>query len=92
MPNSWNEILSARAGSIVVNKVDTYSLEFYAVTSVDDNTIIDILYQDEDDVTSDYIMDPASKVPKGSVITPRDINKPFTSIAISGGAVCLTLK
>ena len=92
MPNSWNEILSARAGSIVVNNTDVIELEFYAIKSVENVTIIDSLFQGEDNVTTEYVVDPATRIGLGAVITPKDINKPFTSITLSAGAVCLTLK
>jgi hypothetical protein len=63
----------------------------YAITSVSDATIIDGLQQDGIDVLADYITDPAVAVPRGSIITPIDIKKPFTSVRLSAGAVCVTL-
>jgi hypothetical protein len=91
MPNSWNEILTARQGSVVINDVSTFSANMYAITSVSDATIIDGLQQDGIDVLADYITDPAVAVPRGSIITPIDIKKPFTSVRLSAGAVCVTL-
>lgn len=91
MPNSWNEILTARQGSIVVNNAVAFIQNMYVITSVSDATIIDVLEQNGIDVTSDYITDSAVAVPIGSVITPIDIKKPFTRIKVSAGAVCVTL-
>jgi subtilase family serine protease len=91
MPNSWNEILTARQGSVVINDNKLFEANMYVITSVSDATIIDGLQQDGVDVLADYIAKPSVEVPRGSIITPRDINKPFTSIQLSAGAVCVTL-
>jgi hypothetical protein len=92
MPNSWNEILTARQGSVVVNKLDTTFIQnMYAVTSISDATIVTELLQDGVDVTEQYITSTADPMPRGGVITPIDIKKPFTSVQISAGAVCVTL-
>lgn len=91
MPNSWNEILTARQGSVVVNSNDLFNANMYVITSVSDATIIDTLFQGTVDVLSDYITDSASAIPRGSVITPIDIKKPFTRVRVSAGAVCVTL-
>jgi hypothetical protein len=92
MPNSWNEILTARQGSVVVNKLDDPFIQnMYVVTSISDITVITQLLQDGVDVIADYITSPGDGIPKGGVITPIDIKKPFTSITLSAGAVCVTL-
>lgn len=91
MPNSWNEILTARQGSVVINNADVFSANMYVITSVSDATKIEILEYDGLDVLADYITDPSGLIPRGSIITPIDIKKPFTSITLSGGAVCVTL-
>lgn len=91
MPNSWNEILTARQGSVVINNDATFTANMYVITSVSDATIIYALEQDGIDVLADYITDPEATVPRGSIITPIDIKKPFTSVKISAGAVCVTL-
>lgn len=91
MPNSWNEVLTARQGSAVINNEATFSANMYVITSVSDATIIEFLYQDGIDVLTDYITDVMVAVPRGSIITPIDIKKPFTSIKLGAGAVCVTL-
>jgi hypothetical protein len=91
MPNSWNEILTARQGSVVINYAHTFSANMYVITSVSDTTIINVLEQDGVDVLADYIVNPSRAVPRGSIITPRDIKKPFTLVSLSAGAVCVTL-
>lgn len=91
MPNSWNEILTARQGSVVKNDTHQFSANMYVITSVSDATIIYELQQDGVDVLADYIVDPAVAVPRGSIITPRDIKKPFTVVSLSAGAICVTL-
>lgn len=92
MPNSWNEILTARQGSVVVNKLDAQFIQnMYAVTSISDATIVTALLQDGVDVTNQYITSTGDPMPRGGVITPIDIKKPFTSVQISAGAVCVTL-
>ena len=85
MPSSWNEILTARQGSVVINDKKNFEIaNMYVITSVSDATIIDGLQQDGVDVLAEYITDSRATVPKGSVITPIDINKPFTSITSLG--------
>jgi len=92
MPNSWNEILTARQGSVVVNKLnEPFIQNMYVVTSISDATVITQLLQDGVDVIADYITSPGDVVPKGGVITPIDIKKPFTAVRLSAGAVCVTL-
>ncbi len=92
MPNSWNEILTARQGSVVVNKLDEPFIQnMYVVTSISDATVVTALLQDGVDVTDQYITSPGAPMPRGGVITPIDIKKPFTSVQISAGAVCVTL-
>ena len=91
MPNSWNEILTARQGSVVINDDNYFEANMYVITSVSDETIIKVLDQGGLDVTGNYVTTPMATVPKGSVITPIDINKPFTLIQLSAGAVCVTL-
>lgn len=91
MPNSWNEILTARQGSVVVNDLVTFSANIYVITSVSDATIIEVLEQDGVNILDEYITDSAVVVPRGSVITPIDINKPFTAVRLSAGTVCVTL-
>lgn len=91
MPNSWNEILTARQGSVVINDDATFTANMYVITSVSDATIIDVLEQDGVNVLTDYIADVAVAVPRGSIITPIDIKKPFTAVRLSAGAVCVTL-
>lgn len=91
MPNSWNEILTARQGSVVINDDATFTANMYVITSVSDATIIDALEQDGVNVLADYITDPAVAVPRGSIITPIDIKKPFTAVRLNAGAVCVTL-
>ena len=91
MPNSWNEILTARQGSVVVNDLVTFSANIYVITSVSDATIIEVLEQDGVNVLDEYITDSAVIVPRGSIITPIDIKKPFTAVRLSAGTVCVTL-
>jgi len=91
MPNSWNEVLTARQGSVVVNKQDTFSANMYVITSISDATVVTELLQDGVDVTDQYIISPVNPMPRGGIITPIDIKKPFTSITLSAGAVCVTL-
>jgi hypothetical protein len=97
MPNSYGEILTARGGSYILNDSSTYTNSlFYAVVVLEDTIISELESTDVNgivnNVLNDHIADPAVAVKAGAILTPMDINKPFSRIAITGGSVMLVLK
>lgn len=87
---TWNEILSAAAGTIVLNDTSTYTGNIAAIYVVKDTlftTLTDAKGNDKDD----YIVDSSIDVPTGAMLTPFDKQNAFTTIELAGGSVVLVL-
>jgi hypothetical protein len=97
MPNSYGEILTARGGTYIVNNTAAYTSSlFYAVVALED-TVISVLETNDSNgivksVLSDQIAAPATAIKAGAILTPMDINKPFSKITLTSGSVMLVLK
>jgi hypothetical protein len=87
---TWNEILSAAAGTIVLNDTSTYTGNVAAIHVVKECifTTLDDAKRNEVD---DYIVDPALPVPAGAMLTPFDKQNDFVTIELSEGIVVLVL-
>jgi len=98
MPNSYGEILTARGGTYILNITAPYedlslvyaivtleTTEFSILRTTDSNGIVT-------DVINDHFADPLTPIKAGAIITPMDINKPFSGIRLTSGSVMLVLK
>jgi hypothetical protein len=87
---TWNEILSAAAGTIVLNNTSTYTGNVAAI-----HVVKECMFTTLDDAkgneAADYIIDPAATVPTGAMLTPFDKQNPFVTIELSEGSVVLVL-
>lgn len=97
MANSYGEILTARGGSYILNDSTTYNNSLFYVVTVLEETIISELESTDSNgvvynVLSDQISDTSTAIKAGAVMTPMDINKPFSKITLTSGSVTLTLK
>jgi hypothetical protein len=98
MPNSYGEILTARGGTYILNTAGIYeNLSLvYAIVVLEDTEFSKIYATDSNgivtDVTGDHIKDSGIPVKAGAIITPMDINKPFSTIDLISGSVMLVLK
>jgi len=87
---TWNEILSAAAGTIVLNDTSTYTGNVAAIYVVRDalfTTLTDAKGNDKDD----YITDSSVDVSTGAMLTPFDKQNAFTTIELTSGSVVLVL-
>jgi hypothetical protein len=98
MPNSYGEILTARGGTYILNTTDPYedlSL-VYAIVVLEDTEFSKLYTTDSNgivtDVINDHFADPLIPIKAGAIITPMDINKPFSDITLTSGSVMLVLK
>jgi hypothetical protein len=87
---TWNEILSAAAGTIVLNDTSTYTGNIAAIYVVRD-CIFTTLDDAKGNDSADYITDPATPVSAGAMLTPFDKQNPFVTIELSEGSVVLVL-
>jgi len=88
---TWNEILTASAGTIVINDTTAYTTKpVYAVYVVED-TVFNVLTDDAGNDKADYITTPATAVKAGVLITPFDKQKPFINIDLTSGSVVAIL-
>lgn len=97
MANSYGEILTARGGTFILNDSTAYiNSLFYAVVALEDTIITELESTDSNgivyNVLSDQIADPSSIIKAGAILTPMDINKPFSRILLGSGSVMLVLK
>lgn len=86
----WTELITAQAGTILVNDTNPYSGEFHALHALED-TIILALDDASGNIVDDYITTPANAVKAGAMITPFDRQKVFTGITLTSGSVVLVL-
>lgn len=87
---SWNEILTASAGTIVINDTDSYTSPVSAIYVLEDTvfaTLTDAAGNDKDD----YITTSATAVKAGALITPFDKQKTFVNIDLTSGSVVAIL-
>ena len=87
---TWNEILSAAAGTIVLNDTSTYTGNVAAIHVVKE-CIFTTLDDAKGNEADDYIVDPALPVPAGTMLTPFDKQNDFVTIELSEGIVVLVL-
>ena len=87
---TWNEILSAAAGTIVLNNDKKYEGRVAAIHVIEDalfNKITDAKGNEMDS----YITDPDAVVKAGAMITPFDKQNEFTNVELLSGSVVLVL-
>lgn len=87
---TWNEILTASAGTVILNNTDAYTDGVSAIYVLEDtvfNTLTDAADNDKDD----YITDSSSAVKAGAFITPFDKQKTFINVDLTSGSVVLIL-
>jgi hypothetical protein len=87
---TWNEILSAAAGTIVLNNTSTYTGNIAAIHVIGD-TVFDTLTDAKGNDKADYIIAPATAVKAGAMLTPFDKQNAFTTIKLTSGSVVLVL-
>ena len=96
MANSYGEILTARGGSYILNTVDAYTGEVYAIVTLEDTRFTTLETIDSNgiitNVIDDHFANPGADIKSGAIITPMDINKPFYNIQLSAGSVALIVK
>ena len=91
MSRTWSEILVPANGVYVVNNTDEYKGTFYAIKVTADAVISEMSIGKEYVDLEDYISDPTGAVKAGTLITPPNSAKPFTSIELASGQVTLVL-
>lgn len=82
----WTELVTAQAGTIVVNDTDAYSGTFHALYVLED-TVISALADASGNAVGDYVTTAANAVKAGAMITPLDNSKPFTGVTLTSGSV-----
>lgn len=97
MANSYGEILTARGGSYILNIVGSYSDSLmYAVHILEDTKIESLETTNRNgivtEVVQDHVADQSAVIKAGAVITPMNVEAPFSSITIAQGSVMLVLK
>ena len=87
---TWNEILSAAAGTIVLNDTSTYTGNVAAIYVIRD-TVFTTLNDAKGNDKDDYIIDSSLDVFSGAMLTPFDKQNAFTTIELASGSVVLVL-
>lgn len=87
----WNEILVPKAGTFLVNTA-TEKVANHLMIVVLEDTVFNAIKVDGVDVKSSYIQDTATAVKAGAIITPLDINKPFSAVDLVSGSVSIVLQ
>jgi hypothetical protein len=87
---TWNEILTAAAGTIILNDATAYTDLVSAVYVLED-TVFAVLTDADGNTMANYITTPATAVRAGALITPFDKQKTFTNIDLTSGSVVLIL-
>lgn len=82
------DILTARAGSYILNNTNEYTGTVYAIIVLED-TVFNTIKIAGVDAKSSYIGTPATAVKAGAIITPLDTNKPFSGVDLTSGSVAL---
>ena len=87
---TWNEILSAAAGTVVLNDTSEYTGTIAAIHVIGD-AIFDTLTDAKGNNKGKYIIDPATAVKAGAMLTPFDKQNAFTTIQLASGSVVIVL-
>lgn len=87
---TWNEILTAAAGTVILNNTDAYTAGVSAIYVLED-TVFNALTDAAGNDKNDYIKAPATAVKAGALITPFDKQKVFTNVDLTSGSVVLIL-
>jgi hypothetical protein len=87
---TWNEILTAAAGTIILNDTDAYTSPVSAIYVLQD-TVFNVLTDAGGNDKDDYITTSATAVKAGALITPFDKQKTFVNIDLASGSVSLIL-
>lgn len=87
---TWNEILSAAAGTIVLNDTSTYTGNIAAIHVIKD-AVFDILEDAKGNDAADYITTTDVSVSAGAMLTPFDKQNAFSTIKLASGSVVLVL-
>jgi hypothetical protein len=97
MANSYGEILTARGGSYILNTTDPFQSELvYSIVTLE-NTVFDTLECTNrngvvTNVLNDHIANAGAAVKTGAMITPMNVEAPFSKIQLASGSVMLVLK
>ncbi len=84
---AWNEILTAAAGTIVINDTTAITNREFAAIYVVEDTVFNVLTDAAGNDKADYITTPATAVKAGVMITPFDKQKPFVNVDLTSGSV-----
>jgi hypothetical protein len=87
---NYTELLSAQAGTILLNDTSTYTGTVHKVVVLED-TVFDTLTDSKGNVKGGYIKAPATPAKKDAFFTPFDRQHPFSSIKLTSGSVLLIL-
>lgn len=87
---TWNEILTASAGTVILNDTDAYTNPVSAIYVLED-TVFSALTDAAGNDKDDYITTAATAVKAGALITPFDKQKVFTNVDLTSGSVVLIL-
>lgn len=87
---TWNEILTASAGTIIINDTTAYTDPVSAIYVLED-TVFNVLTDAAGNVKGDYITTPGTAVKAGALITPFDKQKTFVSVDLTSGSVVAIL-
>jgi len=88
---TWNEILSAAAGTIILNDATAYTAKPVSAIHVLEDTVFNVLTDAAGNDKADYITTPATAVKAGAMITPFDKANVFVNIDLTSGSVALVL-
>lgn len=87
---TWNEILSAAAGTVVLNDTNAYTGNIAAIYIIGD-AVFTTLNDAKGNDKADYITTPATAVKAGAMLTPFDKQNAFTTVQLASGSAILIL-
>jgi hypothetical protein len=87
---TWNEILSAAAGTVVLNDTNMYTGNIAAIHVIGD-AVFTVLSDANGNDRADYITTPATAVKAGAMLTPFDKQNAFNGVQLASGSVVLVL-
>lgn len=85
---TWNEILTASAGTVILNDTTAYTDPVSAIYVLED-TVFNVLTDAAGNTKTSYIKAPATAVKAGALITPFDKQNVFTNVDLTSGSVVL---
>lgn len=88
---TWNEIITAAAGTIILNDTDAYTAKQVSAIYVLEDTVFNTLTDNAGNDKDDYITTAATAVKAGALITPFDKQNVFTNVDLTSGSVVLIL-